>query len=354
MKKALPALLIALALPLLCSLAPARQSKPQNKRQLLRESEFFRVLESGYESKMYRQDSLMLTDPIGDAYMLRKLDTVPVKLFRHLFVTPLPQLEDLPKKASYKSSRAVPIDNDGLLNKCAEIMRLHFPDIFPSLGNEHKWSPEASQYLSFGFWHRLGRHWSGKQRDFPVSTLGTSKLFICLACGWTSRYCITGQEEALKERLLTYPDRSIEPHKLFEESYVLNKGNLYLTFLTCENVLTDMPFRPRRHDDPIQRRLAYIRHDSKELGDNYGAWYHFFGIALYSMMRPGYLSMFVADAESFGSFFFEGPDPQEDRINHYGAIFGSRFRKMLEDASWWLRGPECNTSYLVPNNLVSL
>jgi len=353
MKKFLPVLLPVLAL-LLCALAPAGQTRPQDRRQSLRESEFFRIIEGSYESGMYRQDSLMLTDPVGDAYMLRKLDTVPVKLLRHLFVTPLPQLEDRPEKQPYKTAGTVPIDNDRLLNKCAEIMRSHFPDIFPTLGEEHKWSPEASQYLAYGFWHRLGRHWAGKQKDFPAPTFGTSKLLVCLACGWTSRYCVTGREEALRERMLTYPDRGIEPHNLFEESYVLNRGNLYLTFLTCENVLTAMPFRPRRSDDPIQRRLAYIRHDSRELGDNYGAWYHFFGIALYSMMRPDNVGVFVADTESFGSFFYEGPDPQEDRINHYGAIFGSRFRKMLEDAAWWLTGPQDRTDYLVPNNLLSL
>lgn len=352
MKKSFPLLLLAPLL--LCALAPAGPERPQDRRQDLRDSEFFRKMEGSYESGMYRQDSLMLIDPAGDAFMLRKLDTVPVKLMRHLFVTPLPQLEDSPAKTSYKTSRTVPIDNDRLLNKCAEIMRSHFPDIFPAVGEEHEWSPEARQYLSYGFWHRLGRHWAGKQKDFPASTLGTSKLLICLACGWTSRYCVTGQEEALKARIMTYPDRGIEPHNLFEESYVLNRGNLYLTFLTCENVLTAMPFRPRRGDDPIQRRLAYIRHDSSELGDNYGAWYHFFGIALYGMMRPESVGVFVADTESFGSFFYEGPDPQEDRINHYGAIFGARLRKMLENAAWWLTGPDAPTDYLVPNNLLSL
>ena len=349
MKNPALAILSTAALLLLSAFAPAAR---QDKRQKVRDSEFFRIIETGYESGMYRQDSLMLVDPVGDAYMLRKLDTVPTKLFRHLFVTPLPQLWDRPDTVTYKSARTVPIDNDRLLNKCAEIMRSHFPEIFPTLGEEHVWSPEARQYMSYGFWHRLGRHLSGKQKDFPASTFGSSKLLVCLACGWTSRYCVTGQEDALKERMMTYPDRGIEPHNLFEESYILNGGNLYLTFLTCENVLTAMPFRPRRGDDPIQRRLAYIRHDSRELGDNYGAWYHFFGIALYGMMRPESVGVFVANTESFGSFFYEGADPQEDLINHYGAIFGRRFRQMLENAAWWLTAPE--TDYLVPNKLLTL
>ena len=353
MKKSALALLVAVSLPLLLSLAPAGPAPGADKKPRLRDSEFFKCLEESYKSRMYRQDSLMLIDPIGDAYMLRKLDTVPAKLLYHLRGNPLPQLEDRTDKQPYKTGRTVPIDNDRLLNKCAEIMRAHFPDIFPTLGEEHVWSPEAREYLNFGFWHRLARHWSGKQQDFPTSTFGMSKLLICLACGWTSRYCVTGQEKALKKRILSYPDGGVEPHNLFEESYVLHDGNLYLTFLACENVLCGMPFRPVRSNNSLQRKLAYIRHDSLEYGDNYGAWYHFFGIALYGMMRPESVSVFVADTESFGSFFMEGPDPQEDLINHYGAIFGHRFRRMYEDASWWLTGPGDRTDYLLPNTLTT-
>ena len=336
------------ALLVLCGYTPApRQSVPQR----VRDSEFFRILEQGYESGMYRQDSLLRIDPIGDAYLLRKLDTIPAKLLYHLFVEPMPQNEKRPDGERFRIGSSIPIDTDRLLNKCAEIMRAHFPDIFPCVGEEHRWSDEAEQYLRFGFWHRLGRHWSGKQKDFPAPTLGCSKLLICLACAWTSRYCVTGMEEALKERAMTYPDRAVLPHNLFEESYVLNGGDLYLTLLTCENILAGMPFRLDRDEDPFQKKLAYIRHDSKEYGDNYGAWYHFFGIALYGLMRPECTSVFIADTESFGSFFYEGRDRQENLINHHGALFGRRLRTMLEDAAWWLRTTEDRTDYMLPNPL---
>ena len=40
-----------------------------------------RILETGFDSRRYQQDSLMLVDPIGDAHLLRQLDTIPIKVF---------------------------------------------------------------------------------------------------------------------------------------------------------------------------------------------------------------------------------------------------------------------------------
>ncbi len=309
---------------------------------------FMQTLQTGFRSGMYRQDSLMLNDPVGDAYLLRKLDTIPTKLFNYLVHSSLPQVERHKGQPPVKYGTAAPLDVDKLLNSCARIMRESFPDIFPVAGEEHKWSPEAGRYLPRSFWHRLGRRLRGEQQDFPSSTLGCSKLLVCLACGWTSRYCITGTEDALIQAVMSYPDNGVQPHDLFAESYVLNGGNIYLTLLACENILAKMPFRPGRADDEMQRKLCYIRNDPGPHGDNYGAWYHLFGIALYAFMRPPAVSRFVAETESFGSFFYEGSDPQEDIINRQGAEFGARLRSMYEDGTWWLRpAGEDDVDYLL-------
>ena len=313
------------------------------------ESEFWKWLEHGYQSEHFQQDTLRLVDPRADAYLIRRLDTIPAKLYTYLFRRPLPQAEG---EKAYEIGKTLPFDTERLLNQCGEIMLRHYPEIYPTLGEEHKWSPEAQRYMYYGFWHRLGRYSLCRQKDFPMPLLMRSKLFVCLACGWTARYCATGQEKALTEYILRCPDRSIRPHDLFDVSYVLNKGNLYLTFLTCENVLAGDPHRKGRENDPLQRKLWYIRHDSDECGDNYGAWYHFFGIALYGMVRPALVSRFVALTESLGSFFYEGADRQERLINRYGAIFGARFRKMMEEGTWGVP-PRIGgrTDYLLPNGL---
>ena len=300
----------------------------ENRSQRER-SDLWKGLTYGYESVHFQQEGLKLVDPLGDAYLIRRLDTIPAKLFKFLVREPLPQTDGAAREGelAFQIGKTLPFDIERLLNQCGQIMLAHYPAIYPTLGEEHKWSPEARRYLLYGFWHRLWRYSICQQQNFPLPLLQRSKLFLCLACGWTSRYCVTGQEQALTERILQYPDR--------------------------ENVLAGEPHRKGRENDPLQRKLAYIRHDSKELGDNYGAWYHFFGIALYGMLRPELVSRFVAGTESLGSFFYEGSDKQETLINRYGAIFGARLREMIDEGTWGvpprIGGP---TDYMLPNEML--
>ena len=310
-------------------------------------------IEHDYKAKHYQQDSLMLVDPKGDAYLIRRLDTIPLKLLRILFNGTLPQtIDDAAIPEEFEIGKTIPIDVDRLLNKCRDIILKHYPAIEPTPGEEHEWSPDAKIYLYYGFWHRLGRHINGQQQDFPSPFVVGSKLFLCLACGWTAKYCVTGKENALTERIMQYADREIQLHDLFEESYVLNDGNLYLTLLTCENVLAGQPHRIGRQNDPLQKKLAYIRHDSKELGDNYGAWYHLFGIALYGMLRANLTSRSVAEIESLGSFFYEGPDKQETYINRFGAVLGIAIKKMMKHETWKVPlQPTDRTDYMLPKVL---
>lgn len=309
-------------------------------------NEFWKWLEYSYESEHYQQDGLMLTDPRSDAHIIRRLDSIPAKLLGSIGRGSLPQTEP------FRIGKTLPFDYERLLNQCGEIMVRHYPDIYPTLGEEHEWSPEARRYLYYGFWHRVWRYGICGQKDFPMPAFLRSKLLLCLAFGWTSRYCVTGQERALEERILSYPDHSVRIHDLFDESYVLNDGNLYLTLLTCENVLAGDPHRWRRQHDALQQKLSYIRHDSKELGDNYGAWYHLFGAALYGLVRPEFVSLFVVNTESFGSLFIEGADRQESLINHFGAVFGSRLRRMIDNGTWGI-SPRIGgrTDYMLPNTI---
>lgn len=327
-------------------------------------SEFKTWLKS-YEATHYQQEQLQLVDPKGDAFLIRKLDQVPMKLIQALVKGSYPQaeiqkekelqaLEDNKKiEAGFKTGKTIPIDVDRLVNKCHEVINNYYPNITPKMGEEHKWSPEAKKFLYYGFWHRLGRHVFRKQKEFPSPLFLRSKLFLLLACGWTSRYALTGTEEALKKRIMLYPDGKMQLHQMFMESYVLNKGNLYLTMLTSENVLAGDPYRVDREKDPIQKKLAYLRHDSVQMGDNYGAWYHFHGIAMYALVRAGITARAVAEIESIGSLFLEGKDKQEDYINRYGAIFGRKFKKMFKSEVW--KNPlkkDARTDYMLPNPLL--
>ena len=308
----------------------------------------------------YQQDEPLKVDPKGDAILIRKLDQVPGKLAKALFKKSYPQahaqeakeLQAIEEKKSFKIGKTIPIDINRFLVACRLIMQKYHPHITPKVGKEHKWSKEAKKHLYFGFWKRLSRRLRKKQKEVPCPLFFSSKLFVMLSCGWTSRYAITGKEAALKERIMLYPDRLMYPHHMFMESYVLNRGDLYSTLLTCENVLAGDPYRENRDDDPVQKKLVYIRHDSEEYGDNYGAWYHFFGIALYGLVRPGIVSRAVAEIESFGSLFLEGKDRQENFINRHGAIFGKKLRKLIKRGTWknpMVKGE--STVYMRPNPL---
>jgi hypothetical protein len=301
-----------------------------------------------FEAEHYQQPGLQRVDPKGDAILIRRLDQIPMKLLSTLIKGGYPQAEIQkekeiqavetaqkvdPKALGLKIGRTKPIDVDRLINAIRQVIQ-ETPDIRPFIGPEHEWSPEAKRYMAYGFWHRMGRHVFGKQREFPAPLLLRSKLFLMLACGWTSRYAATGQEQELMSRLMQYPPRSVQIHDLFRESYRLNGGDLYLTLLTAENVLAGDPYRVDRENDPIQTRLAYIRHDSLPIGDNYGAWYHLHGIGLYGMVRAPFVARAVAEIESFGSLFLEGADKQEDYINRLGAIWGRKLFRMIKDQTY--------------------
>ena len=238
------------------------------------------------------------------------------------------------EKPDFTIGKEKPVNIDALCNKFIKIIQEN-PDIKPSLGEEHKWSPDAEKYMSYGkgFWKRVGAFMRGEQ-DFPAPTLGGSKLFIMLACGLTPYLAQTGQEEKLEKKIMQYDDRSVKIDDVLKESYVLNRGDIYLTLLTAENVLGRDFFDADRGNRPLQKKLQYIRNDSKPEGDNFGAWYHFAGLALYSLVRPEWMAKSVAAVETFGSLFTEKKDIQENHINRMGVEFGSKLKKMIEEETW--------------------
>ncbi|MEQ8191200.1 MAG: hypothetical protein ABRQ39_24765 [Candidatus Eremiobacterota bacterium] len=292
------------------------------------------IKSSRTDTKRYLQDDYKLVDPKGDAYLIGELDQVPRKLIKALYEFTCKNKDNVEDvKEDFTIGHKKPIKTDALANKIIEIIQEH-PEIEPKMGEEHKWSPEAQKYLYYGFWDRLKDFVKGDYKEFPAPLLLRSKFFLLLACGYTNRYMVTGKEGELEKKLLSCPDGSLQIHDVFRESYILNKGDIYLTLLTAENTLAKNPYKKDRDEDPLQKKLSYIRNDSKPLGDKYGGWYHFFGAALYGLLRSGFTSKSVVITEAFGSLFLEGPDRQETLINVAGADFGNKLKKMLKNEQW--------------------
>ncbi len=286
------------------------------------------------DPKRYVQDGYKLVDPKGDAYLIGELDQVPRKLIKALYEFLCKKKDNGEEiKEDFTIGHKKPIKTDALINKIIETIQEN-PGIEPVMGEEHKWSPEAQKYLYYGFWDRLKDFVKGDYKEFPAPLLLRSKFFLILACGYTNRYMVTGKEGELEKKLMSYPDGSVQIHDVFRESYLLNKGDIYLTLLTAENMLAKNPYQKDRNKDPLQKKLSYIRNDSKPVGDKYGGWYHFFGAALYGLLRNDFASKSVVLTEAFGSFFLEGPDRQETLINVAGADFGSKLKKMMKKQQW--------------------
>lgn len=337
---------LVLLLPLVTAEGGTFKKWVQNRKIRKAKNKEFRNWISAYDKTEYQQTQKNLVDPKGDAWLMRKLDHMPVRFLEVIFKGSYPQAEieaekeleaieeQLKSGAKYKVGKTPSIHPDRLLNAVKKIIQRYYPMIKPYIGSEHEWSPEAKRYLMYGFWHRLGRLATLRQKQIPLPLFFRSKLFLLLGCGWTSRYAVTGTEEMLRNRLMLYPDGKVLIHHVFMESYVLNHGDLYLTLLAAENVLAGDVFRADRHKDPLQKKLMYIRNDTAKFGDNYGAWYHFYGIAMYGLVRTAAISRAVAEIESIGSVVLEGFDKQEDFINRYGAIFGRKLNRMMHNKTW--------------------
>jgi len=282
------------------------------------------------QSDGYQQSQPLWSDPLGDAHLIRLSDKVPKGALKAIWNHTVKgekwdQREEI--RQPHQIGKEPLLHAPELLERFQEAIQAE-PGLTPHIGPEHKWSSEAQDYQRFGFWKRAGQ-WLNGLPDFPMPTLGASKLLVALAFGCTARFTTTGQEEALQARLLEYKDRSVGVEDMFRESYRLNEGDLYRTLLTAENILAHDPFDPRRSEQPLQKKLQYIRNDQPQVGDNFGAWYHLFGVATYGLMRPDWMAQSAQKIESVASYFTEGPDRQEDLINRLGADLGSGLKKLV-------------------------
>jgi hypothetical protein len=133
----------------------------------------------------------------------------------------------------------------------------------------------------------------------------------------------TGQEEKLKEHVLGRDDYTVKPWELFEKSYELHGGDMYLALLAA--LIT---VKENRLEPTFQRRLMDIRGNRLEHGDNSGDWYHLFGTMLAGflygpMARAGYETAYMA-LERGVSLVQGRTDPKEYEMDRTG------FRTMKE------------------------
>ncbi len=195
--------------------------------------------------------------------------------------------------------------------------------IQPSLGNVHDWSPEFMSKYGWKF--------------FPYTAY--SKILLALSRGTTGMYLRTGTESELQDEIISRPRASVTIPELFRASYRINRGDVYLTLLTIENVLARYWRTENRESLAMTQRLTPIINAFGKKADKFGSWYHLFGMMLYGYSKGMLAAKMVAHTESIGSHILDGfaDEKQEDYINAKGATLGADLLKIVKKASYLSR-----------------
>jgi hypothetical protein len=228
----------------------------------------------------------------------------------------------------FQPGKQAPLRSPQLMESLQAVMN-ECPEYEPHIGKEHIWSRESKGHRGWGYFRRAVSAAKG-ERPFPFPTMGSSKLLCALGLGATAAVMPTGRESKLKSWIKKQEKGSVQLHTLFKEAYKMNKGDLYGTLLTAENVLSEGLYSVDRQNREITSKLSYLRNDSAPNGDNFGSWYHLFGSALFSLVRPEWKAHTAMKIESAGSYILEGRDPQEHHINKLGVELGVGLREVTE------------------------
>ncbi|MFZ4715382.1 MAG: hypothetical protein ACOYL6_16785 [Bacteriovoracaceae bacterium] len=157
-----------------------------------------------------------------------------------------------------------------------------------------------------------------------------SKLLIALTNGDTGRVLLTGKENEMELWILSQPPRTVFPHNLFRQAYRLHNGDVYLSLLMIENVLSRYRFWRDRNNLELSNRLGPILNQLGDRTDLFGPYYHFFGTLILGYTEGGFKSSFGGHLEKMNSIFAkESGEKQEGYANVAGAKVGAYFHKML-------------------------
>lgn len=223
-----------------------------------------------YSQVTYQQNHFLLKDKHGDEELSKLFvdtcETGVKKVIKHKNICPQesqnrvprfaqynPILSDIPKEKTDNTSARPSYNTKNTIDNLKEII-------------SHK--NKLGIKVSFGKTHT----WSTLQ---PASFL--PKIIVALATASSARFMYIGKEVNLIKWITAQKDKSVTIESLFQYSYILNDGNMYLTILTIENVLSDATFEEKRENTLVNQKLVdlYIQSPNK-----FGDWYHFFGTML--------------------------------------------------------------------------
>jgi hypothetical protein len=222
-------------------------------------------------------------------------------------------LEDYPVQLEGKQD---PFDPKKLTLMMKQVISEEFAEnhLTPSEGRIHEWDPELKKKLKkkFPFFGRM------------------SKLLIALACGVSYQYLRTDKEIELTQYILTRAQNSITIEEMFRQSYRLNQGDVYLSLLTIENVLSRYWTDSQRDQRAVTTRLKDITNYNYRT-DKYGAWYHMFGMMVFGYSKGALRAKLVGMEETLASrvLDMDTDETQEDFVNSKSGKIGAELRRFV-------------------------
>lgn len=218
----------------------------------------------------YRQEQLKLIDPDGDNALLSLFhDTCKTGVKKCLLFKNVPPLESQTREPRFaRENPILNIQNNRVSDnsKAAPLFNMQ-----AALENFKNIIKNGGKQITFGKMH----YWAAG--NFSSGKIIASKIIMSLATATSARFMYVGQEIPLINWILTRPDNSVTMEQLFSKSYDLNKGNVYLTILTIENVLSDATFEADREKTAVNQKLVDLYAASP---NKFGDWYHLFGTML--------------------------------------------------------------------------
>lgn len=276
----------------------------------------------------YKQNHYQIDDPEGDFELFRRLKRAGYRLVSYFIPLNLPPLDSVrpddwmvtqtdvsnkilsnPTSSATIQGRENPIDIKKLFVALNKIMTEEFlnNNILPTHSKIHNWSPEFRSKNPTSFF---------------------SKLLVALALGVTWRFMTTEKEKDLHTWLLLQPPNSVTLHEIYRTSYRLNSGDIYLSILTIQNLLSALWRLPDRESLPFVSHLKPITSGYNYDKDRFGTWYHFWGMVLYGYSKGNLLSMLIGKAEATGSnILYQTDKTQKQWVNYIGGDLGSLLKE---------------------------
>ena len=222
-----------------------------------------------------------------------------------------------------------PLNTAGMIEMFGRVIHQEFErsGTQPKIGSFHHWSHEFTET------DKIATHGSRWILQMP-------KVLTALTIGVTGRFMVTGAEQELRFWILNQNDDSITLPEIFRQSYQLNRGDVYSSLMTIENVLAKDWQVANRENLPMTRKLTRITHEFGAAESRFGNWYHFFGIALYGFMNNRFDTSVVAETEVLGSVLLQklthrkADCYQKHSINRSGGMIGFRLRKLIQTGQW--------------------